>query len=115
LRASPLFPVIPTKAGIYRALTGRFGAEQDEIQVKRRRRKMRGFLLGLIGALSLAVGLPAMAATPAGLVGVLPAPTSESLPAATHQWCRNGEHWVRGGYAKDGKYHAGHCAPKQSP
>ena len=76
---------------------------------------MRGFLLGLIGAVSLAVGLSAMAATPAGLVGVLPAPTSESLPAATHHWCRNGEHWVRGGYAKDGKYRAGHCAPKQSP
>jgi hypothetical protein len=56
-----------------------------------------------------------MAATPAGLVGVLPAPIFERLPAATHQWCRNGEYWVRGGYAKDGKYRAGHCAPKQSP
>jgi len=76
---------------------------------------MRGLLLGLIGALSLVGGLCAVAATPAGLVGVLPVPTSESLPAATHQWCRNGEHWVRGAYAKDGKYRAGHCAPKQPP
>jgi hypothetical protein len=75
---------------------------------------MRGFLLGLIGALSLVVGQSAMA-VPAGLLGVLPAPTFESLPAATHQWCRNGERWVRGGYAKDGKYRAGHCAPKQPP
>ena len=73
---------------------------------------MRGLLLGLIGALSLDLGLSAMAATPAGLVGVLPAPTSESLPAATHHWCRNGEHWVRAGHEKDGKYRAGHCAPK---
>ena len=39
---------------------------------------MRGFLLGLTGALSLAIGLSAMAATPAGLVGVLPAPTSRA-------------------------------------
>jgi hypothetical protein len=76
---------------------------------------MRGFLLGLIGSLGLTVGLPAMAAKPAGLVGVLPAPISESLPAATHQWCRTGEFWVRGGYGKDGKYRAGHCASKQSP
>jgi hypothetical protein len=75
-------------------------------------RTVRGFLLALIGALSLMVGLPAMAATPAGLVGVLPAPISESLPAATHTWCRKGEHWVRGGHAKDGTYRAGHCAPK---
>jgi hypothetical protein len=77
---------------------------------------LRGFLLGLIGSLGLMVGLlPAMAATPAGLVGVLPAPISESVPAANHPWCHKGEIWVRGGYAKDGKYRAGHCAPKQSP
>jgi hypothetical protein len=75
-------------------------------------RKMGGFLLGLIGTLSLVVGLPAIAGTPAGLVGVLPAPISEILPAATHTWCRKGEHWVRGGHAKDGTYRAGHCAPK---
>jgi hypothetical protein len=73
---------------------------------------MRGLLLGLTGALSLVVGLPAIAAAPAGLVGVPQAPMSESLPAATHHWCRNGEHWVRGGYSKDGTYRAGHCAPK---
>jgi hypothetical protein len=76
---------------------------------------MRGFLLGLIGSLGLTVGLPAMAATPAGLVGVISAPISESLPVANHPWCRKGEFWVRSGYAKDGKYRAGHCAPKQSP
>jgi hypothetical protein len=74
---------------------------------------MRGLLLGFIGAFSLAVGLPATAATPAGL-GVLPAPLSESLPVATHHWCRKGEYWVSGGYAKDGKHRAGHCAPKHS-
>jgi hypothetical protein len=72
---------------------------------------MRVFFLGLLGAVSLAVGLPAMAATPAGLVGVLPAPISGNLLAVSHK-CGKGQYWVPAGYAKHGKYRAGHCAPR---
>jgi hypothetical protein len=75
------------------------------------RRKLRAVFLGLLGALSLAASLPAMAATPAGLVGFLPAPISGSVLPVSHK-CGKGQYWVPAGYAKHGKYRAGHCAPK---
>jgi hypothetical protein len=72
---------------------------------------MRIFFLGLLGAVGLVVGMPALAATPAGLVGVLPAPISGNLLTVSHK-CAKGQYWVPAGYAKHGKYRAGHCAPK---
>jgi hypothetical protein len=32
------------------------------------------------------------------------------VPVASHK-CPKGQYWVPAGYAKHGKYRAGHCAP----
>ena len=39
-----------------------------------------------------------------------PATSAKGVPVATHN-CGKGQHWVPAGYAKHGKYRAGHCAP----
>jgi hypothetical protein len=71
---------------------------------------MRALLLGFVGALSLAVVLPAADAAPSGRIATLSAPVSQQVPIASHK-CGQGQHWVPGAYAKHGKYRAGHCAP----
>jgi hypothetical protein len=70
---------------------------------------MRALALGLLGALSLAVGFPAADAT-SGPIGAPTATVTNSVPVASHK-CGKGQYWVPAGYAKHGKYRAGHCAP----
>jgi hypothetical protein len=71
---------------------------------------MRGFMIGLVAVLGFIAGSQTAVAVPSlpshSAVGLL----SQSLPAATHN-CGQGRHWVAAGYAKHGKYRAGHCAP----
>jgi hypothetical protein len=74
-------------------------------------RPMRALLLGLVSALSLAAGSPAVDAATFGTIGANPATNSWSLPAASSHKCGKGQHWVPAGYAKHGKYRTGHCAP----
>jgi hypothetical protein len=71
--------------------------------------KMRIFALGLLGALCFVTVLPTAGATPSGPSGALVAPVSKSQPVAHH--CGKGQRWIPAGYAKHGKYRAGHCAP----
>jgi hypothetical protein len=72
---------------------------------------MRGYVLGLVGALGLAVGFQTAGAMPLGTSSTMIAPIAKSMPAATHN-CGKGQRWVPAGYAKHGKYRAGHCAPR---
>jgi hypothetical protein len=72
---------------------------------------MRTLFLGLLGAVSFALILPAAGATPSVAMGALSAPVARSIPVASHN-CGKGQRWVPAGYAKHGKYRAGHCAPK---
>jgi hypothetical protein len=76
----------------------------------RKEEEMRVYVLGFLGALGLAVSFQTAGATPLGLGSIVVAPVSKSVPAATHN-CGKGQRWVPAGYAKHGKYRAGHCAP----
>lgn len=70
---------------------------------------MRAFLVGSIIALGLAAGLQTADAAPwppTGNTALAP----KSVPVASHN-CGKGQRWVPAGYAKHGKYRAGHCAP----
>ena len=70
---------------------------------------MRVYLLGLTGALGLLAGLQTATATPLlSRTTVLSSPQI-SVPVASHK-CPQGQRWVPAGYAKHGKYRAGHCA-----
>jgi hypothetical protein len=71
---------------------------------------MRIVALGLLGALSLAAGFPTADATP-GPIRAPAATVATIVPVASHK-CAKGQYWVPAGYAKHGKYRAGHCAPK---
>ena len=71
---------------------------------------MRALLLGFVGALSLAAVFPTVDAAALGRITTLSAPVSQTVPTASHN-CGKGQHWVPAGYAKHGKYRAGHCAP----
>jgi hypothetical protein len=69
----------------------------------------------LLAISMLALGLTAGLQTTAAALSppstaVIGAP-SQSVPIATHK-CAKGQYWVSSGYAKHGKYRAGHCAPK---
>jgi hypothetical protein len=70
---------------------------------------MRVFALGLAVALGLVAGPHSAGATPAALHRESVAGTPTVIPVAHH--CGKGRHWVQAGYAKGGKYRAGHCAP----
>lgn len=70
---------------------------------------MRTLLAGCALALGLTIGFQASAAT-VRLPGAAAAGSpSQSVPVA-HK-CGQGQRWVPAGYAKHGKYRAGHCAP----
>ena len=69
---------------------------------------MRAFVVGSIIAFGLAAGLQTAGAVPWPTSNTAPAP--KNVPVATHN-CGKGQHWVPAGYAKHGKYRAGHCAP----
>ena len=71
---------------------------------------MRVFALTLVGALGLAVTLQADAA-PLGTGGAILAGVPKSVLAASSH-CPKGQRWIPAGYAKHGKYRAGHCVPK---
>jgi hypothetical protein len=70
---------------------------------------MRALALGLIAAFAVATGLQTAGAVPiprgdtTGLYG------SPVVPVA-HK-CPKGQRWIPAGYARKGKYRAGHCAP----
>jgi hypothetical protein len=72
---------------------------------------MRTFLGGFIVAIGLAAGLQTAVGAPSVPSSVTAGPLSRSVPAATHK-CGKGQYWVPSGYAKKGKYRAGHCAPR---
>ncbi len=70
---------------------------------------MRAYIIGFVGAFSLAWGLQTAAAAPSLPTRIAVEPFSSIVPAAHH--CGKGQRWVAAGYAKHGKYRAGHCAP----
>lgn len=71
---------------------------------------MRTLLAVCALALGLTVGFQVPAAVVrlpgSAVIGSLP----QSMPVASHK-CGQGQRWVPAGYAKHGKYRAGHCAP----
>jgi len=70
---------------------------------------MRVLLLILVGSLGTVAVLDRAGATPLSASSPILAPIS--MPAASHN-CGTRQRWVPAGYAKHGKYRAGHCAPK---
>jgi hypothetical protein len=72
---------------------------------------MRVVALGFLAALGLAAGLSKADATPSAPIAAPAATFAQTTPAATHN-CGKGQRWVPAGYAKHGKYRAGHCAPR---
>ena len=72
---------------------------------------MRLSMVAFIGMLCLAAGGHSAYGMPLASGGSLLAASSKAiLPAKTS--CPKGQRWVPAGYAKHGKYRAGHCAPK---
>lgn len=72
---------------------------------------MRALLLGLGVAIGLAAGLQTAGGAPSLPSGAIAGPALRTVPAAA-PGCGKGQHWVPSGYARHGKYRAGHCAPK---
>jgi hypothetical protein len=72
---------------------------------------MRAVALGLLGALSLAAGFSIADATTSTPITTPAATVAKGVPVASHK-CPKGQYWVPAGYAKHGKYRAGHCAPR---
>jgi hypothetical protein len=71
---------------------------------------MRTFLAGCIIGLGLSAGLQTASGSPSLHDSIVSGTVSNSVPAATKK-CGQGQHWVPAGYARHGKYRAGHCAP----
>lgn len=71
---------------------------------------MRAYLIGFIGVFGLALGFQSAAAAPSLPTRIAVAPISGIVLVASHN-CGKGQRWVPAGYAKHGKYRAGHCAP----
>ena len=71
---------------------------------------MRGVLITAVVALGLAAAVQTAGGTPALPAGAAVGLASNAVPVASHK-CGKGQHWVAAGYAKHGKYRAGHCAP----
>ena len=72
---------------------------------------MRTLLAACVLALALATGLQTTAASVSPPNGAAIGSPYSSMPVASHK-CGPGQYWVPSGYAKHGKYRAGHCAPK---
>src|SRR5215469_5248979 len=68
---------------------------------------MRVYVLALSSAICLSAVLPALA-TPIAPRGAIITPVSKIVTVAHH--CGKGRYWVPAGYAKHGKWRAGHCA-----
>ena len=71
---------------------------------------MRISVLVLFAATFLVTSFPTAEAAPSAPNKEAIALVSGIVPAA--QKCGAGQRWVPAGYAKHGKYRAGHCAPK---
>jgi hypothetical protein len=71
---------------------------------------MRIPILAFAGILCLA-GSQSTNGTPLPTSGTLLASASQPILAASHS-CPKGQQWIPAGYAKHGKYRAGHCAPR---
>ena len=67
---------------------------------------MRVSILALLSAICFVPVLSA--AAPSGPSSQIIAPVSKVVLVAHH--CGQGRHWVPAGYAKHGKWRAGHCA-----
>jgi hypothetical protein len=72
---------------------------------------MRTSLLGCLVALGFAAGVQTANGAPSLSNSVSAGPLLRNVPAASHK-CGKGQYWVASGYAKHGKYRAGHCAPR---
>jgi hypothetical protein len=66
--------------------------------------------LMLFAAMFLIASFPTAGAAPYAPNRATIGSVSEIVPAAKK--CPEGQRWVAAGYAKHGKYRAGHCAPK---
>jgi hypothetical protein len=71
---------------------------------------MRTLLTASIVAIGLGVSLQSASSAPLLRSGVAAGAISKAIPVASHK-CGQGQRWVPAGYAKHGKYRAGHCAP----
>ena len=69
---------------------------------------MRVTTLALLSVICCAAVLPA-AAAPSGPRSAIISPVPKVVLIAHH--CGQGRHWVPAGYAKHGKWRAGHCTP----
>jgi hypothetical protein len=74
-------------------------------------RRVRIAILAVVGVLGLPVGSQSTNGAPLAASGGLLASSSKAILAANPS-CPKGQRWVPAGYAKHGKYRAGHCAPK---
>jgi hypothetical protein len=72
---------------------------------------MSVFRLTLVAVVGLAAGLQSTAAAPFGASANIVAPMPRIITAANPN-CPKGQRWIPAGYAKHGKYRAGHCATK---
>ena len=68
-------------------------------------------LVAFVGMLCLAAGAQSTNGAPLARNGSVSAAPSKVTLAANPS-CPKGQRWVPAGYAKHGKYRAGHCAPK---
>jgi hypothetical protein len=71
---------------------------------------MRAAALSLLAALGLTAGLSTADATISAPINAPEVTFTQTSPVAAHN-CGKGQRWVPAGYAKHGKYRAGHCAP----
>jgi hypothetical protein len=71
---------------------------------------MRVYLIGLVAGFGIMAAFQAANAAPSLPSGITVALSPKAELAASHH-CPKGQRWVAAGYAKHGKYRAGHCAP----
>lgn len=72
---------------------------------------MRMLLAGCALAIGLSAGFHTTAAAFSPPSSAAIGSPSSSVAVASHK-CGQGQYWVPSGYAKRGKYRAGHCAPR---
>ena len=76
-----------------------------------REEKMRISILAFVGMLGLAAASQPIHGAPLAAGGYLLSSSAKAMLAANPS-CPKGQRWIPAGYAKHGKYRAGHCAPK---